>query len=279
MTELYDRIQEAAAVVRERWEPSAHAGLVLGSGLEGVIEAVEVEAAFDFAELPHFPAAAAPSARCRLLCGRLAGVPVVATRGRAHVYEGPPPWQLGFPVRVMRALGAELLVVSEAVGGLDPRYRQGDPVILDDHLNLMGTNPLIGLNDERLGPRFPDMGRPYDAELVDAALAVARREDFVAHVGILAGVAGPSFETRAEYRALRQIGADVVGMSVVPETLVAVHGGMRVFGLTVVTDLCLPDALEPADPAAIARVAETAAPELEALVLGVLRREAGRVGG
>jgi purine-nucleoside phosphorylase len=152
-------------------------------------------------------------------------------------------------------------------------------MIVEDHINLMGVSPLIGPNDERLGPRFPDMSRPYDPELVDVALAVARREDFVAHVGVTVAVAGPNLETRAEYRLLRQLGADVVGMSTVPETLAAVHGGMRVFGVSVVTDRCLPDALEPADAEEIVRVAEAAAPRLEALVLGVLRHEAGRAGG
>jgi purine-nucleoside phosphorylase len=265
--------------VRARWTGTPHAALVLGTGLGRVADGVEVEAAFDFEELPHFPISTAPSHHGRLLCGRLAGLPVVATQGRVHVYEGYPPWQVVFPVRVMRALGARLLIVSQAVGGLDPRYRPGDPMIVEDHINLMGVSPLIGPNDERLGPRFPDMSRPYDPELVDVALAVARREDFVAHVGVTVAVAGPNLETRAEYRLLRQLGADVVGMSTVPETLAAVHGGMRVFGVSVVTDRCLPDALEPADAEEIVRVAEAAAPRLEALVLGVLRHEAGRAGG
>jgi purine-nucleoside phosphorylase len=279
VTELYDRIQEATAVVRAQWPATARAGLVLGTGLGDVTAAIEIEAAFDFAQLPHFPCSTALSHRGRLLCGRLAGLPVVAAQGRAHVYEGYPPWQVAFPVRVMRALGADLLVVSQAAGGLDPLYRPGDPVLLEDQINLMGVNPLIGPNDERLGPRFPDMSRPYDPELVDVALAVARREDFVAHVGVTVAVAGPNLETRAEYRLLRRLGADVVGMSTVPETLAAVHGGMRVFGVSVVTDSCLPDALEPADAEEIVRVAEAAAPKLEALVLGVLRHEAGRAGG
>jgi len=280
VTELYDRIEEATAAVRARWAGTPHAALVLGTGLGRVADSVEIEAAFDFEELPHFPVSTAPSHHGRLLCGRLAGLPVAAAQGRAHVYEGYPPWQVAFPVRVMRALGARLLIVSQAVGGLDPRYRPGDPMIVEDHINLMGVSPLIGPNDERLGPRFPDMSRPYDPELVDVALAVARREDFVAHVGVTVAVAGPNLETRAEYRLLRQLGADVVGMSTVPETLAAVHGGMRVFGVSVVTDRCLPDALEPADAEEIVRVAEAAAPRLEALVLGVLRHEAaGRAGG
>ncbi|MEZ5332079.1 MAG: purine-nucleoside phosphorylase, partial [Thermoanaerobaculia bacterium] len=249
-------MQETTAAVRARWEGEAAAALVLGTGLSGVAEAMEVDAAFDFAELPHFPVSTALSHHGRLLCGRLAGRPVVATQGRVHVYEGYPPWQVAFPVRVMRALGAELLLVSQAVGGLNPLYRPGDPMIIEDHVNLMGVNPLVGPNDERLGPRFPDMSRPYDPELIDVARAVARRGDFTAHVGVTVAVAGPNLETRAEYRFLRALGADVVGMSTVPETLVAVHGGMRVFGVSVVTDMCLPDALEPADATEIVRVAQ-----------------------
>jgi purine-nucleoside phosphorylase len=176
----------------------------------------------------------------------------------------------------MRALGAELLVVSQAVGGMNPLYRAGDVMIIDDHINLLGDNPLIGINDDRLGPRFPDMSQPYDFELIDVALAVARREDFVAHRGVAVAVAGPNLETRAEYRFLRMIGADVVGMSTVPEVIVAVHAGMRVFGVAVVTDMCLPDALEVADIQKIIATANSAEPKLRALVCGILAHEAGK---
>ena len=170
----------------------------------------------------------------------------------------------------MHALGAEVLVVSQATGGLNPNYEAGDVMVIDDQINLLGDNPLIGINDDRLGPRFPDMSAPYDKELIEVALATARREDFVAHKGVTVAVTGPCLETRAEYRFLRAIGADVVGMSTVPETIVAVHEGMRVFGLSVVTDMCLPDALEPAEVEEIIRIAGVAAPKMSALVRGVL---------
>jgi purine-nucleoside phosphorylase len=194
--------------------------------------------------------------------------------GRFHQYEGYPLKKITLPVRVMKALGAQLLIVSQAVGGMNPYYRGGDVMVIDDHINLMGDNPLVGINDDRLGPRFPDMSAPYDPLLIDAALEIARRENFVCHRGVTVAVTGPNLETRAEYRFLRMIGADVVGMSTVPEVIVAVHAGLRVFGVSVVTDMCLPDALEIADVAKIIATANSAEPKLRALVEGVLAFEA-----
>jgi purine-nucleoside phosphorylase len=196
--------------------------------------------------------------------------------GRFHQYEGYPLKQITLPVRVMKALGAGTLIVSQAVGGMNPYYAAGDVMVIDDHINLMGDNPLVGVNDDRLGPRFPDMSAPYTPELIDVALEVARKENFVAHRGVTVAVTGPNLETRAEYRFLRQIGADVVGMSTVPEVIVAVHAGLRVFGLSVVTDMCLPDALKPANIDEIIAHANSAQPKLRALVLGVLRHETAR---
>jgi purine-nucleoside phosphorylase len=192
--------------------------------------------------------------------------------GRFHAYEGYSHQQITFPVRVMRALGADLLVVSNACGGMNPQYARGDIMVIEDHINLMGGNPLVGVNDDQLGPRFPDMCRPYDPELIDLALAIARREDFRAQRGVYVAVTGPNLETRAEYRFLRLIGADVVGMSTVPEVIVAVHAGMRVLGLSIVTDMCLPDALHPVDIAEILATAAAAEPNLRKIVLGVLAR-------
>jgi purine-nucleoside phosphorylase len=196
--------------------------------------------------------------------------------GRFHAYEGYSYGQITFPVRVMKALGAGLLIVSNACGGMNPRYALGDIVVIEDHINLMPGNPLIGVNDDSLGPRFPDMSAPYDPVLIDLAMAISRREDFVAHKGVYVAVTGPNLETRAEYRFLRAIGADVVGMSTVPEVIVAVHAGMRVLGLSIVTDLCLPDALEPADIERIIATANRAEPNLRKIVLGVLERERDR---
>lgn len=189
------------------------------------------------------------------------------------MYEGYSLQQVTLPVRVMRALGAELLVVSNACGGLNPYFHSGDIMVIEDHINLMGDNPLIGINDDRLGPRFPDMCEPYQQALVQRALKVARREGIVAHQGVFVAVAGPNLETRAEYRFLRLIGADAVGMSTVPEVIVAVHCGLRVVGFSIVTDMCLPDALEPANVEKIIAVANAAEPRLTTLVAGVLAEE------
>jgi purine-nucleoside phosphorylase len=193
------------------------------------------------------------------------------------MYEGYPLKQITLPVRVMKFLGAQLLVVTNACGGMNPNYRAGDIMVIDDHINLMGDNPLIGVNDERLGPRFPDMCHPYDPDLIDAALRISRQNDIVAHRGVFVAVAGPNLETRAEYRFLRGIGADVVGMSTVPEVIVAVHSGMRTIGFSVVTDMCLPDALEPADVEKIIAIANEAEPRLTTLVTGVLAHERARM--
>jgi purine-nucleoside phosphorylase len=276
MLELYDQIEEAARVIRQAWPESPHAGIILGTGLGGLVDQIDVAASLDYESIPHFPRSTAVSHRGRLVLGRLEGVNVLAMEGRFHQYEGYPLKQITLPVRVMKRLGAQLLIVSQAVGGMNPYYRLGDVMIIDDHINLMGDNPLVGVNDDRLGPRFPDMSRPYDAGLIDKGLEIARQQNFVAHRGVTVAVTGPNLETRAEYRFLRNIGADVVGMSTVPEAIVAVHCGLRTFGLSVVTDLCFPDALEPADVQKIIATANAAEPKLRALVCGVLKHDAGK---
>jgi len=274
MLELFGQIEEAVAVIRSRWEGTPHAGIILGTGLGSLVEEIEVQESFDYGEIPHFPQSTAISHAGRLLCGTLQGLTVVAMEGRMHMYEGYPLKQITLPVRVMKALGADLLVVSNACGGLNPDYQCGDIMVIDDQINLMGDNPLIGVNDDRLGPRFPDMCEPYDKALVARALEVARQEGITAHKGVYVAVAGPNLETRAEYRFLRTIGADVVGMSTVPEVLVAVHSNMRSVGFSIITDMCLPDELTPADVNEIIAVANEAEPRLRSLVLGVLAAEA-----
>jgi purine-nucleoside phosphorylase len=273
MLDLYDKINEAVAFIRSHWSPVPHAGIVLGTGLGPLVNQIEVEKTLEYQQIPHFLASTATSHRGRLVLGRLRGIPVFAMEGRFHMYEGYPLKQLTLPIRVIRALGAQLLVVTNACGGLNPLFATGDIMVIDDHINLMGDNPLIGINDDRLGPRFPDMCEPYDRGLVHRALAVARREDIVCHRGVFVAVAGPNLETRAEYRFLRTIGADVVGMSTVPEVIVAVHCGLRVVGFSIITDMCLPDALQPASVEEIIRTANAAEPKLSKLVLGVLDGE------
>jgi purine-nucleoside phosphorylase len=207
-----------------------------------------------------------------LICGTLAGKTVVAMQGRFHRYEGYSLQQVTFPVRVLRALGATTLVVSNACGGLHPLWSAGDLMLIADHINLLGDSPLIGPNDESLGPRFPDLSNVYDPELRALARDVAAEHRVTLREGVYVAVAGPNLETRAEYRFLRAIGADVVGMSTVPEVVVAVHGGMRVLGLSIITDMCLPDALEPATVEKIIAVANRAEPNLTTVVRGVLER-------
>ena len=273
MLDVFDKMNDAVAAIRERWDRVPHAGIILGTGRGSLVEEIQEEAAFDYEEIPHFPQTTAVSHQGRLICGTLHGLPVMAMEGRFHMYEGYALKQITLPVRVMKSLGAQLLVVSNACGGMNPNYREGDVMVIEDHINLMGDNPLIGINDDRLGPRFPDMSHPYDAELIQRALSVARREDIVAHQGVFVAVSGPNLETRAEYRFLRSIGADVVGMSTVPEVIVAAHCGLPVVGFSIVTDMCLPDALEPANVQQIIATAQDAEPRLRALVRGVLAPE------
>jgi len=275
MLELFDQIQESVAAIRKHWDHTPRAGIILGTGLGGLADRIESPVGIDYEHIPFFPSSTAVSHRGRLVCGELEGLPIVAMEGRFHQYEGYPLKQITLPVRVMKALGAELLIVTHAVGGMNPYYVPGDVMIIDDQINLMGDNPLVGINDDRLGPRFPDMSAPYTPELLEVGQEIARRENFPVQRGVMVAVTGPNLETRAEYRFLRTIGADVVGMSTVPEVIVAVHSGMRVFGLSVVTDMCLPDTLKPANVEEIIAVAKSAEPKLRSLVLGILAHEKG----
>src|SRR5215470_16790502 len=268
----WQHVQDASRAVRSHWQGTPQVGIVLGTGLGALAREIEAEASLPYLEIPYFPRSTVESHSGQLVCGKLAGQPVVAMEGRFHLYEGYSPWQVTFPIRVMKELGCRLLIVSNAAGGLNPLYEKGDLIVIEDHINLMGLNPLIGPNDDRLGPRFPDMIEPYDRELQNLALQVALEQNIVAHRGVYVAVTGPNLETRAEYRFLRGIGADVVGMSTVPETLVAIHGGMRVLGLSIITDMCLPDSLEPATVEQIIGVANRAEPALTTLVRGVLER-------
>ncbi|RMF92859.1 MAG: purine-nucleoside phosphorylase [Planctomycetota bacterium] len=273
MQNLAANIQEAADVVRGRWATTPKVGIILGTGLGSLASEIREACVIPYEDIPHFPRSTAIGHTGQLVCGTLEGVPVVAMEGRFHIYEGYTYQQVTFPVRVMKALGADTLFVSNACGGMNPQYERGDIVVIEDHINLMNGNPLIGPNDDSLGPRFPDMYRPYDPELIRCALEIARQENFQAHKGVYVAVTGPNLETRAEYRFLRTIGADVVGMSTVPEVIVAVHSSMRVLGLSVVTDMCLPDALEPVNIDEILRVAAEGEKKLRRIVLEVLRRK------
>ena len=274
---------DAISSVRQQLEESVHAiaartsfrpsvGLILGSGLGGLTKELKPEAEFEYADIPHMPQATAPGHEGKLSLGLLGGQRVAVLSGRFHYYEGHPSSSIAYPIRLIRALGAQTLFLTSIVGSMNPKMPPGSLMMLDDHLNLMSMNPLVGPNDETVGPRFPDMSRPYDSELQRLARQAAKEQRLPLHEGVYVAVTGPNLETRAEYRFLRQIGADVVGMSMVPEVLVARHCGMRVLAVTVVSDACNPDALKPASIDELLRVAAETEPKLTALLKTVLQR-------
>ncbi len=267
-----ERIEACAQAVRARFNKPVDAAIILGTGLGALADEIQIETIIDYSDLPNFPLSTVESHKGRLLCGTLSGRTVVAMQGRFHRYEGYSLQQVTYPVRVLRALGAETLIVSNACGGMHPLWAAGDLMLIADHINLLGDNPLIGPNDDALGPRFPDMSEPYDSSLRVIAREIAVANGITLREGIYAAVQGPNLETRAEYRFLRAVGADVVGMSTVPEVIVARHGGMRVLGLSIITDQCLPDALESASLEQIIKVARNAEPKLSAVVKGVVAR-------
>ncbi|MFN2398262.1 MAG: purine-nucleoside phosphorylase [Gemmatimonadaceae bacterium] len=269
---LPERIAAAVAAVRRQFSDTADVGIILGTGLGALAREIQPALTIPYAGIPGFPISTVESHEGRLLCGRLAGKTVVAMQGRFHRYEGYSLQEVTFPVRVLKALGATTLIVSNACGGMHPLWNPGELMLISDHINLLGDNPLVGANADSLGPRFPDMSEPYDRRLREVARQVAADNRIVLREGVYVAVTGPSLETRSEYRMLRGLGADVVGMSTVPEVIVAVHGGMRVLGLSIITDRCLPDALQPATVEQIIAVANRAEPQLTALVRGVLER-------
>ena len=268
---LFERIQQVADSVRARARTRPRFGIVLGTGLGDLADAMRVETSVPYHEIPGFGTSTTIGHKGNFVFGELGGQPVVAMQGRLHYYEGYSMQEITFPIRVMRALGVEELIVFNAVGGMNPHLDLGDLVVVTDHINLMGDNPLIGWNDDRLGERFPDMSRPYSRARRELIEAAALRLGMPLRRGVLVAVAGPNLETAAEYRFLRRVGADVVGMSMVPENLVAIHAGMQVLGVCVVTDLCRPDALEPADLSRIIATANAAEPRLRRLLVEYLQ--------
>jgi len=266
MNDLYDRIQESVRAIRGQVEMRPQVAIILGTGLGALAREIEEAREINFDEIPGFADSTVATHAGKLVLGRIGDKTVAAMEGRLHFYEGHSLDEVTFPVRVLRALGAEVLIVSSACGCMNPQFQLGDLILLEDHINLMGTSPLIGANDERLGPRYPDLCEPYDLRLLELVEALALAQQIRAHRGVYVAVTGPNLETRAEYRFLRAIGADIVGMSTVPEVLVAVHAGLRVLGISCVTDRCLPDALQPANIEEIIRVANEAEPKLTCLV-------------
>jgi purine-nucleoside phosphorylase len=269
---LADEVHAAAALIGRRVSARPAVGIILGTGLGGLADEIAVDTVIPYQEIPGFPLSTVESHAGRLLLGRLGGKTVAAMQGRFHRYEGYDLRQVTFPVRVLHALGAGTLVVSNACGGMHPLWAPGDLMLMADHINLLGDNPLVGPNDDRLGPRFPDLSVAYDPALRALARAAALELGITLREGVYVAVTGPNLETRAEYRMLRAMGADVVGMSTGPEVIVANHEGMRVLGLSILTDQCLPDALEPADIGRIIETARRAEPNLARLVRRVVEQ-------
>ncbi len=272
-TALRDHVQATVKAIRKKIHLIPDIAIVLGSGLGAVSQQIEGRREIAYEKLPHFPVATVQGHRGAMIFGTVKGRRVMAMEGRFHLYEGYSMEQVTYPIRVARALGAKILIISNAAGGLNPLFAQGDLMLIADQIGLlMGGNPLIGPNDERLGVRFPDMSTPYDPVLLELASSVALQERMKVQQGVYVGVQGPSLETRAEYRFLRMIGADAVGMSTVPEVIAAVHGGMRVLGISCITDLCLPDRLKPLTIEEVLKIAGTTEPKLSRLILKVIEK-------
>lgn len=266
----FEGVEAICAAIRKQWSGTPQSAILLGTGLGALAERIEVDVRIAYSDLPGMPVSTAESHAGELVCGHLGSQTIVGFSGRLHCYEGHSPAEVVAPVRIAKGLGASQLIMGSAAGGLDPRYAVGDIVLIEDHINLMGVNPLVGPNDERFGPRWPDMIEPYDLALQKRAQAIALAKGIQLHRGVYASVLGPNLETRAEYRMLQRLGADLVGMSTVPECIAAVHLGMKTLAFAIVTDLCLPDALEAADIAKIIAAANHAEPILSDLIISCL---------
>lgn len=267
---LREKIKEAGEFVQSKTKIKPRIGIILGTGLGGLTKEIEIESKLSYQNIPYFAASTTPGHEGSLILGRLSGKMIIAMQGRFHLYEGYSLEEVTFPLRVMKYVGVNVIIESNAAGGMNPNFRAGDLMVITDHINLIGNNPLIGPNDDKLGPRFVDMCEPYDKKLIELYEKVAMREGIRVHRGVYVGVVGPNLETPAEYRFLRLIGADAVGMSTVPEVIVAKHSGLKVLGISCITDECFPDKLEPVNLAKLIKVANLAEPKMTRLIKGIL---------
>ncbi len=272
MSAIKKQIDDAVHYIRTKTPSQPTVGIILGTGLGGLVKEITIETTIDYSDIPHFPVSTVESHKGKLIFGTLGGKKIVAMQGRFHYYEGYTMQQVAFPVRVMKFLGVQTLLISNAAGGLNSLFAKGDIMLITDHINLLGDNPLIGLNDDALGPRFPDMSEPYTKELIVLAENIALELKIRLQRGVYAVMSGPNLETRAEYRFLRTIGADAIGMSTVPEVIVAVHQSMRVLGFSIITDECFPDALKPISLEEVIAVANSAEPKLTAMMKEVVKQ-------
>ncbi|GIK62149.1 MAG: purine-nucleoside phosphorylase [Ignavibacteriota bacterium] len=272
MSKLISNINETLEVIRKHTSEKYPVGIILGTGLGGLVKDINITHQIDYENLPHFPISTVESHRGKLIFGTINGKNVVAMQGRFHFYEGYSMQQITYPVRVMKFLGVETLLVSNACGGMNPQYRKGDVMIMVDHINMLGDNPLIGKNEDEFGPRFPDMSEPYSFELIELAEKIALENQLKIQKGVYVAVPGPNLETKAEYRFLRATGADVVGMSTIPENIVANHMGMKVLGISIITDECFPDSLKPVNVEEIIAAAMKAEPKMTLIMKELIKR-------
>ncbi|MCC6476769.1 purine-nucleoside phosphorylase [bacterium] len=272
MNDLHHKIEETFAALKPRLKEKPEVGIILGTGLGGLAREIKADYAVPYQEIPHFVHSTVESHAGQLHFGTLGGKRVMAMQGRFHYYEGYTMQEITYPVRVMKALGCRAMLVSNACGCVNPLYKPGDLMIMDDHVNLLGDNPLIGPNDDRLGPRFPDMSEPYSRRLIALAEQVALEIGVWVQKGTYVAVPGPNLETRAEYRMIRAIGGDVVGMSTVPEVIVANHCGLEAFGISIVTDEGFADCLKPASIEHILKTAAEAEPKMTKIMSGLIER-------
>jgi len=271
MSNLINMINETLEIIRKKTNENYEIGIILGTGLGGLVKEIEIDFQIDYSELPHFPLSTVESHLGKLIFGKIAGKKIVAMQGRFHFYEGYSMKQITYPVRVMKFLGVKNLLISNACGGMNPNYKRGDLMLITDHINLLGDNPLIGKNEDELGTRFPDMSEPYSLELIEIAQKAAQMNQIKIHKGVYVAVPGPNLETKAEYRFLRGIGADVVGMSTVPENIVANHMGIKVLGISIITDECFPDTLKPVSLEEILFAATEAEPKMTLIMKEVIK--------
>jgi purine-nucleoside phosphorylase len=271
-SELKQHIETTVTFLRTKTKAQPKIGIILGTGLGALANEIQKEVEIPYSEVPHFPLSTVEFHAGKLIFGQLGNKPIIAMQGRFHYYEGYSMKQITFPVRVMKSLGVDTLLISNACGGINANFKPGDLMIIQDHINLLGDNPLIGINDDKLGPRFPDMSEPYSHELIRLVENIAHEEKISIRKGVYAAMTGPSLETAAEYKFLRIIGADVVGMSTIPEDIVAIHSGMRVFGISVITDACVPENLKPININEIIRIAKEAEPKLTLVMRKLIER-------
>jgi len=272
MSELTNKINETVDVIKKFTKDEYPVGIILGTGLGGLVKEIDVKHEIDYEDLPNFPLSTVESHHGKLIFGTINSKNVVAMQGRFHYYEGYSMKQITYPVRVMKFLGVKTLLVSNACGGMNPLYKRGDIMLMSDHINLIGDNPLIGKNEDDLGPRFPDMSEPYSKKLIEMAEEIALENKIKVQQGVYVAVPGPNLETKAEYRFLRAVGADVVGMSTIPENIVANHMGMQVLGISIITDECFPDSLKPVNVDQIIATAMEAEPKMTLIMKEVIKR-------